>query len=58
VVYNQSTAVTNNIYAIPPLKNYQTHYTSTKDARRLTKALSDRDSTFHNVQLYFTWHFL
>jgi len=55
-VYNQSAAVTNNIYASPPLKNYRTRHTSTKDARRLTKALSDRDSTFHheyNGQLYF-----
>jgi len=54
-VYNQSAAVTNNICASPPLKNYRTHHTSTKDARRLTKALSDRDSTFHyeyNGQLY------
>jgi len=55
-VYNQSAAVTNNIYASPPLKNYRTRHTSMKDTRRLTKAISDRDSTFHheyNGQLYF-----
>jgi hypothetical protein len=45
LLYNQSAAVT-NIHASPPLQNYRTHHTSTKDARKLPKALSDTDFTF------------